>query len=192
MDRLRQAEIIEGGGRGALIAGLAGWGWILWGLFAGQAFTPTYGIVLLCVEILLLCGAVLCMVKGRKLRRQVPSLPVSVRRNTRNWFLLVLAAEIGAIMIVVVIARSLHRIDLAIVWIAMIVGIHFLPLARIFRARALGVIGVLITIWCLVSWGLFRSSAVAISAAIGTGILLWVASAQALIRAYQAARSLRQ
>ncbi|MGB6827880.1 MAG: hypothetical protein WBE41_07560, partial [Terracidiphilus sp.] len=34
-------------------------------------------------------------------------------------------------------------------WCATIVGLHFLPLARIFRAPRLTILGVLITAWCI-------------------------------------------
>jgi hypothetical protein len=165
-----------------LVVGLFGWGWLLWGLFAARAFAPLRGIALLIVEILLLARAVHFIAKGRSLRRRYPPLPESVKRNARKWFLTV-AAEVAAIVVVVNLANWVQRPDLLISWIAMVVGVHFLPLAKIFRAPALGVIGILMTTWCLLCWALFRSNALVSSAALGTGILLWAASAAALLGA---------
>jgi hypothetical protein len=72
----------------------------------------------------------------------------------------------------------------------MVVGLHYLPIAKIFRAPVLGVLGTLITLWCLLCWGLFRSDSLVISVALGTGILLWLASAAALLRAREIAQAL--
>lgn len=68
---------------------------------------------------------------------------------------------------------SSEESDLATNWCAMIVGLHFLPLARIFRAPHLIVRGILVTVWCVSCWAFFRSNALVISTSLGTGILLW-------------------
>jgi len=84
-------------------------------------------------------------------------------------FWLVVVMEVLAIFFVSILAYRLHRHDLATDWCAIVVGLHFLPLARIFRAPHLGVIGMLITLWCLLCWALFRPNALVISAANGNG-----------------------
>jgi len=61
------------------------------------------------------------------------------------------------------LANRLHRADLAPDWCAMIVGLHFLPLAKIFRAPNLSVLGSLMMLWCALCWALFRSNTIAIS-----------------------------
>jgi hypothetical protein len=99
-------------------------------------------------------------------------------------------AEVFGIVIVAMLANRLHRPDLATDWCAMVVGVHFLPLAKVFRAPLLGVVGILLTLWCLLCWLLFRSNALVISVTIGTGILLWAGSISALFRAGKVLRSL--
>lgn len=100
-------------------------------------------------------------------------------------------AVIGAGRGALIVANRLHRLDLATDWCAIVVGLHFLPLAKIFRARHLGIIGILMTLWCVLCWSLFRSNALVISVTVGTGILLWAASASALFRAHKIAHSLQ-
>jgi hypothetical protein len=99
--------------------------------------------------------------------------------------------EVVALLLVWILANRLHRPDLATDWYAMVVGLHFLPLAKIFRALHLGVIGILLTLWCLLCWFLFRSNALVISVTIGTGILLWAASVSALFRAHKIVHALQ-
>jgi hypothetical protein len=45
-------------------------------------------------------------------------------------------------------------------------------------------------LWCVLCWALFHSSTIAISASIGTGILLWSTCVSALIRARRIEHSL--
>jgi hypothetical protein len=73
----------------------------------------------------------------------------------------------------------------------MVVGVHLLPLAKIFRALHLGVIGILMILWCVLCWALFSLNALVISVTVGTGILLWAASVSALFRARKIMHSLQ-
>jgi hypothetical protein len=72
----------------------------------------------------------------------------------RGPFLLVVVLEVLALFLVSMLAYRLHRPDLAPDWCAMVMGLHFLPLATSFRAPSLGIFGVLTTLWCLrsASW----------------------------------------
>ncbi len=97
----------------------------------------------------------------------------STRQTILKWYLLIVLIEVLAIFLALILANRLHRADLAPDWSAMIVGLHFLPLAKIFRAPRLFVLGILMMLWCALSWALFRSNTIAISASLGTGILLW-------------------
>lgn len=191
MDSSYEAEAVVGAGRGALVVALFGAGWLGWGLGVANAFTgvvpPAFGLI----ELVLVACSVYTIVNGRKLRKQYPPIPEAVRRATRRSFLIVVVLEGVAIGAGFLIAWRLNRPDLGADWAAMIVGLHFLPLAKIFRAPQLGVIGILTALWCALCWILFRSNALVISATIGTGILLWIASISALFRARRAAQSLR-
>jgi len=113
-----------------------------------------------------------------------------MRHTTLKWFLLFVCMDVLAISLVSILANRLHCADLATDWCAMIVGLHFRPLAGIFRAPNLRAIGILMMLWCAISWVLFRSESIAISASLGTGILLWATCVAALFRAQRIAYSL--
>jgi hypothetical protein len=186
-----RAESVVGAGRGALIEAMFGAGWLGWGLGEAKAFNEFVGPAFGLTAILLWAYSIYMIRSGRKLENRFPAVPDSVRRAIAKSFLLVVLAEVVAIILVFIVASWLHRPDLAADWCALIVGLHFLPLAKIFRAPRLGVFGILIVVWCVFCWARFRSNALVISAALGTGILLWVASVVALLRARKIAQSLR-
>ena len=191
MDPSFQAEAVIGAGRGALIVAMFGAGWLGWGLGQARAFTGFVGPAFGFIELFLLACSIYVIRKGRLLRKQYPSMLSSTRHAIRKSFLLVVFTEVVGLLLVWLLANRLHRPDLATDWCAMIVGLHFLPLAKIFRAPHLGVIGILMTLWCVVCWSLFRSNALLISVTVGTGILLWAASVSALFRARKIAHSLQ-
>ncbi len=189
MDPSFQADAVIGAGRGALISAMFGAGWLGWGLGNAKAFNgfvgPTFGFTAL----FLFACSVYFIRKGRLLSKQCPAAAISRRHSILKWFLLVALIEVLAIALVAILANRLHRADLATVWCAMIVGLHFLPIAKIFRAPQFGVLGILMILWCVVSWVLFQSSAIAISASIGTGILLWGSCVASLFRVRRIALS---
>lgn len=187
-----QAEAVVGAGRSALIVAMFGAGWLGWGLSVAKAFTGFVGPVFGLIELLLLACSIYVIRRGRKLRKEYPPIPASMRRAVHKSFWLVVLAEFIALSVVVTIANVLDRPDLAPDWIAMVVGLHFLPLAKLFRAPQLGVIGLLMTLWCVLCWCLFQSDALVISVTVGTGILLWAASVSALFRARKTELSLRR
>ncbi len=186
-----QAEAVVGAGRGALMVAMFGAGWLGWGLSAARAFTGFVGPVFGLIEIFLLACSIRAIRKGRKLRKRYPPIPASTRRALQKSFWLAVLAELIALFLVATLANVLHRPDLAPDWIAIVVGLHFLPLGKLFRSPQLGAIGILITLWCLLCWFLFRSDALVISVTVGTGILLWAASISALFRARKNELSLR-
>jgi hypothetical protein len=190
MDPSFQAEALISAGRGALIVAMFGAGWFGWGLGDAKTFNgfigPTFGF-----RALFLLGCSIYVIqKGRLLRKKYPAVGASPRQTILNWFLLVVLMEILAISLVSILANRLHRADLATDWCALIVGLHFLPLAKIFRAHNLSVLGILMMLWCALCWAVFRSNTIAISASLGTGILLWGTCVSALFRARRIARSL--
>jgi hypothetical protein len=190
LDTSFQAEDVIGTGCGALISSMFGAGWLGWGLGTAKAYNgftaPTFGFTAL----FLFACSIYFIRKGRHLRKKSAATVDPARRTVRKWFVIIVMIEALAIVLVTVLATSLHRPDLATNWCAMVVGIHFLPLAKIFRAPELIVRGVLMTLWCAFCWVFFRSNALVISTSIGTGILLWGGSIFTLLRAWRIARAL--
>jgi hypothetical protein len=189
-DPSHKAEAVIGAGRGALVVAMFGAGWLGWGLGEAKAFNgfvgPTFGFMAL----LLFVCSMYAIQKGRLLRKNYPAARGSQRQIMLKWFLVVVLTEILAIVLVSILANRLHRGDLAADWCAIIVGLHFLPLAKIFRAPNLSVLGILMIFWSALCWVVFRSNMIAISVSIGTGILLWGGCVSALLRARRIMHSL--
>jgi len=167
-----------------------GAGWLAWGLSMSNAVTVILAVLFSVVEIFLLGCSGYFIWKGRSLRKEYPSSSSAVTQRMNKKFVVAVVLEFMAIAIVSVVASARHRPDLAPVLIAIVVGLHFLPLARIFRTPVYYASGTAITLWCVLCWILFRSNALIASTSIGTGIMLWVTSAYVLLRARQIVRSL--
>lgn len=182
MDPSSQADVVTGAGRCALICAMFGAGWLGWGLGNARAFSGFVGPAFGFTALFLFACSIYFIRKSRLLRKQCPAAGASTRHSILNRHLLVALMEVLAIALVAVLANRLHRADLATDWWAMIVGLHFLPLARIFRAPQFGVLGFLMILWCVLSWTLFQPSAIAASASVGTGILLWASCATSLLQ----------
>jgi len=185
-----QAQAVIGAGRCALIVAMFGAGWLGWGLGEAKAFNAFVGPLFGSTALGLLACSAYVIQRGRLLGKRFPAADASTRQTMRKRFLLVALIEALAIVLASLLANRLHRADLATDWCAMIVGLHLLPLAKIFRAPSLTVAGVLMVLWCALCWALFRSNAIAISASLGTGILLWCTCVSALLRARRIAHSL--
>jgi hypothetical protein len=106
-------------------------------------------------------------------------------------FIVVVVLEFTAIAIVGRVAYTVHRPDLAPVLAATVVGLHFLPLGKIFRQVRYYFWGIAITLWCGMCAILFRSNSLVAWSNIGTGVLLWATCAHDLLRVRGIVRSLR-
>jgi uncharacterized protein DUF7010 len=186
-----QALAIIGAGRGAVVRAMFGSGWLGWGLGVAKAYNgfvaPIFGFTML----FLLAYSIHIIRTGRLLRKRYPASDTLKQKIVRNKFLWIVLVEVLAIALVAVLANRLHRGDLATDWCAMIVGLHYLPLAKIFRAPHYAVLSILMTLWCVICWALFRSNALVISASVGTGVLLWASCLYSLVGARRIANSLR-
>jgi hypothetical protein len=108
-------------------------GWLGWGLGTAHAFTPTVIILFDVFGILLLGYSIYFIRKGRSLRRNYPASSNTLTQRTSKQFIVVVILECTAIAILGSIAYAFHRPDLAPVLAATVVGLHFLPLGKIFR-----------------------------------------------------------
>jgi hypothetical protein len=185
-----QAQLIFRSGFGALVGGMFGMGWLGWGLGTAHAFTPTVIILFDVFGILLLGYSIYFIRKGRSLRRNYPASSNTLTRRMKKQFIVVVVLECTAIAILGTIAYAFHRSDLAPVLAATVVGLHFLPLGKIFRQARYYFWGIAITLWCGVCAILFRSNSLVAWSNIGTGVLLWANCAHGLLRARGILRSL--
>ena len=185
-----QAQLVFRSGFGALVGGMFGMGWLGWGLGTAHAFTPTVIIFFDVFGILLLGYSIYFIRKGRSLRRNYPASSNTLTQRMSKQFIVLVALECMAIAILGSIAYAFHRPDLAPVLAATVVGLHFLPLGKIFRQGRYYFWGTAIIFWCVVCAILFRTNSLVAWNNIGTGVLLWANCAHGLLRARGIVRSL--
>lgn len=171
------------GGRamGALFFALFGAVWLLVGLSLAhwRGLTP---IILLAVLTAVLSGAAArVLANSRGAMAAQGDLPE--RRRMRRWFGSINLAQWGAIIAAVYV---LQRLDLA-AWIApavmLIVGLHMLPLARLFRYRAHYLTGGALIATALVYPFAAPGGPSSPSGCLIAGAVLWLSAAWALRQA---------
>ena len=86
-------------------------------------------------------------------------------------------------------AQKWERFDALPDWIGMVIGIHFLALAKVFRVRIYYLTGAAITLWCALAWALLSGAALTVSAGLGVGALLWATSTYNLVHVLAHSRS---
>lgn len=116
------------------IMGLQGWG------------SPWLLIAALTIGIVLVIGGSLLIFASRVLPNKSPNVDEGPRKNIGIWFNIIFAAEGVAIVIAIAVCNAMSHAELIPPVIAMIVGIHFLPLANLFQVKTYYVTGILLSI----------------------------------------------
>jgi hypothetical protein len=181
-DPVLQAQIIHRSGLGALVSGMFGMGWLGSGLGMAHEFTPVVIVLFDVFGALLLGYSIYIIRKGRSLRRNYPASLDARTRSIRKKFIVVFILEFATIALLSTAAHIFHRPDMAPVLAALVVGLHFLPLGKIFRQRRYYFWGIAITHWCCLCAILFRSNTLVVWSNIGTGVLLWANCAHSLLQ----------
>ena len=130
--------------------------------------------------------ALLVWVSIRHLRTPKPSVSAEqllVAKKIRLQFGIVNAIQWTAVGILIAILNSRGRQDLIVPAIVIVVALHFIPLAVIFRAPTHYLICILLLGWVVACYGLRFASTDLRSAgiAIGTGTILWITGAIGLL-----------
>jgi hypothetical protein len=117
----------------------------------------------------------------------IPALALSrPRADGEDWkqaqrpFYIVVALEGIAIFALVNLAANLHRPDLIMPAIALVVGLHFLPLARIFRFPAYALTGLALCALAIGSAFIVGAER-AIVLGLGAAVTLWLTTAFATL-----------
>jgi hypothetical protein len=176
MDR----EILIGTTTGATLMFGFGVVWLLLGVFRG-ARSPTWVRLALLIAGIVLAASIVAL--GRRAstfpRRAVAlsAQQITAGREVGRRFYIVAGIEFAAMFIAVVVLRALHFPDYILCAIALIVGIHFLPLAPLFKSPLYYVTG---SVGCLIGLAGFltadngrRQKIVGLS----FGLMLWATAA---------------
>lgn len=149
---------------GAAVLAFAGIAWFGW----AQADPPSSWVPYLAagsvISVLALVALVVLLVR----RRTTPGSPMADSRVRRGYWVTV-AVEVVLIVGGNLLLAALGHPAYDAAWTLFVVGVHFVPLARIFDARGLALTGVVVAIVAIAAAGLGLVSDLAPSAAAGAG-----------------------
>ena len=136
---------VRGLATGVIFLTIFGALWAAVGVQGLNGLVSWLGVILLVVGVVLLGAGISLSRASRRRRLSQGEMPTSKERQRRNkWFLIVFGTEILTIVIARMICWSINRLDLFVPVTMLIVGIHFFPLASLFRVRRYRLSGVLL------------------------------------------------
>ncbi len=169
--------------QGAMVLVGAGLGWMMSGLSALGDIPLGLFLAVLAVAALLLLGAVAV----RRSARGIAETPWSPQMRRGFW--LAFGAENAAIVVIFASALLLHRPQWIPPLAALAVGLHFLPLAWLFRRPLYYVTGAALCAVCAATiafmppqWGVRHLQGWLLSAGLGSGTALWLSALGMLVQ----------
>ena len=146
------ASALRGTASGVIFMAVFGTLWAYTGIMGLKGLGgPLLLITALAIGIaLIICGGVSLIRTTRVLTNQVSKEDLSREKRRRVWFNVIFAAEGLAIAITIAISNVTRHTELIPVIIAIIVGVHFLPLASLFHVKLYYFTGALL---CLLAIG---------------------------------------
>ncbi len=174
----------------AIIMTIFGFIWLGWGLSVSKAFTdfsanrlfPAARWITFYLLFLALLGISVQALRRANARwKALAFQPDDLRSRFNKPFRVITFFEGTGCVVVVLLAVVFHRLDLLAVGISLVVGLHFLPLGRLFQFSAYYVAGVAIILCDLVSVAVLRAEAITLAAGIATGLVLWITAVYALL-----------
>jgi hypothetical protein len=151
------------------IGGLQGWG------------EPWLSVVVLLIGLGLLISGIGLLAAARRLPSQPAPADAQGDNRVGLWFGVIFAAEGLLIAIAAVICNAIDRFDLFFPIMAIIVGVHFLPLAALFQVKAYYLVGMLLCVLALltfavpehISLGGQQITAQSVVLGFGAALILW-------------------
>ena len=152
------------------VMGLHGWG------------VPLLLVAVVIIGIALFFGGVLLIRASRELKNQVSKADLKRGKSRRFWFNIIFAAEGLAIVITITVCNATRHSELIPLIIAIIVGIHFLPLAHLFQVRLYYFTGTLLCLLAIitllfvpekVTLGEYQINAFMSVVGLGSALILW-------------------
>lgn len=176
---------------GVLFMAFFGTMWAYVGIMGIQELESSWLLIVsITLGIVLSIGGCFLIFKSRKLPNHIPNIEAGYRKNIRSWFNVIFIAEGLAIMVAILVCNITDQTNLIPLLIAVIVGIHFFPLAYLFKMRIYYVTGILLCFLSFITWFIVPSnitimeyqmsthmSVVGFGSALilwGTGLVIWV------------------
>lgn len=180
-----------GRGMAAIIMTFFGFVWLAWGLSTtatASNFSTALWVAFLVATVVLFAFAVATLRRGKSLMKAQGTSRREFWSQRGKAFRIVTIFEVLSIIIAIVLANKFHRPDLIAVGISFVVGLHFIPLGRVFDSPAYYAVGSLIAVWDIVSIAVAKPSGSGPFAAVGTGVILWTTAIAVLVRSVRLAR----
>lgn len=152
------------------IMGLQGWG------------LPLLLVIAIIMGASLFIGGFSLIIASRKLTNEAPARDVGRGKRIRFWFNLIFAAEGVAIAIAIAICNATGHSELIPLVIAIIVGVHFFPLAPLFQIKLYYWTGALLCLLAIGTWlfvpaefmaGEHQINSYMITTGFGSALILW-------------------
>lgn len=177
---------LKGSARGALICAFFGSAWMYWAVVLSGNPTPVWFSIATVPAVALTVWAFLRLRAARHLPSSVADLEHS--RAFRKFFLLDVGIEWGLCGVAVFVLARVGRGDLIPQALGVIIGLHFLPLVKIFRAPPFYWTGGIMVVAALGSLLLHRGHIRNIVGSASVGLTLWVTCVAILLRTSAALR----
>jgi uncharacterized membrane protein len=178
------AGVAFGRGMGAIITTTFGFMWLGWGFSALRDLPVAVWVGCYLVAATLMALAVTAVRRGRKMMRAQAESRGDFWQKRRKAFGVVTGLEVVGCIIVVALANVFGRPDWIAVGISIVVGLHFLPLGRIFGFASYYWVGTLIVVWDILTITALKSWNWTPSAGIATGVILWATAIYVLVRSF--------
>lgn len=181
-ESIRQ-QPLQGIASGVLLMAFFGTLWASIGLTALQGLgAPWLLLIIAIIGLGLLAGGLILWRRAGSLPKEIGPESAAAAQHIGMWYVIIFAAEGIAIGIASYICTRIDRFDLFFPITAIIVGIHFLPLARLFQVNFYYLIGILLCVVGLIALFLTPQTALvadrelvlrSIVAGFGCAIILW-------------------
>jgi hypothetical protein len=181
-----QSEIGDaafGRGMAAITTTSAGIVWFGWGFSALRSFSVAMLVAYLSLAAVLMAFAVKAVLPGRKMMKAQGVSRSDFWKKRRKAFGIVAVLEVVGCIIVLALVGEFRRPDWTAAGVSLVVGLHFLPLARIFESAAYYWVGSLMVAWDIVTVTVLKSWNPTVSAGIA-GAILWAAAIHTLMRSF--------
>jgi hypothetical protein len=174
---------LRGRATGVVFFAVFGALWLVFGLAARQWLSAmTAGAVAI--------GLGLLIADALILYRRVAALPASTvepeeQRRIGRTFGRVNAVQWTAIIVIAVVLGRMHLDAYTPAAVTVVVGLHFFPLARIFRSPQHHLTGAVLVAWGVLCAVLVPREVLQSTTAFGTGAVLWASAGVTLARAFR-------
>ena len=186
--RAQHAAAAYGRGMRATILSALGFLWLGWGFGSVDSFPVARWLALYLTTAVFVTVAVRALLRGKALATLCGARRDDFWAEHSRQFKLITIFEGSSCGIVLVLTNHFHRPELLASGIALVVGLHFLPLARILRFPVYYWVGAGIVVCAVLSALLFRGDAATATAGIGTGLILWATGLYSLTLSRQLTR----